>query len=123
LFTGTFYLLMIAIGLAFGGAWRWLAHRLPAGHRGRVVGVVATGLLHRSRFGRSANPGRGARPQRQPRHRPARDVVPAWDDGRRARVMYRGALWDVELGQGATARAGDFPHRRGAGQPARRRQS
>lgn len=107
LFIGTFYLLMIAIGLALGGivalAGAGLSvQAIVAG----IVGVVATGVLHRSRFGR---PGR---------HDPHRDrnvnldigqhvTVPAWDNGR-ARVMYRGALWDVELGQGATAQSGDF---------------
>jgi membrane protein implicated in regulation of membrane protease activity len=107
LFTGTFYLLMIAIGLAVGGLVAlagagWAVQAIAAG----VVGVVATGLLHRSRFGRPA------------RHDATRDrnvnldigqrvTVPAWDNGR-ARVMYRGALWDVELGQGATAHPGDF---------------
>jgi membrane protein implicated in regulation of membrane protease activity len=107
LFTGTFYLLMIAIGLAVGGLVAlagagWPAQAIAAG----VVGVLATGLLHRSRFGRPA------------RHDATRDrnvnldigqrvTVPAWDNGR-ARVMYRGALWDVELGQGATAHPGDF---------------
>jgi membrane protein implicated in regulation of membrane protease activity len=107
LFTGTFYLLMIAIGLAVGGIVAlagagWPLQAIVAG----VVGVVATGLLHRSRFGRPA------------RHDATRDrnvnldigqrvTVPAWDNGR-ARVMYRGALWDVELGQGATAHPGDF---------------
>jgi hypothetical protein len=34
-------------------------------------------------------------------------TVPAWDNGR-ARVMYRGALWDVELGQGVAPHAGEF---------------
>jgi membrane protein implicated in regulation of membrane protease activity len=107
LFTGTFYLLMIAIGLSVGGLVAlagagWPVQAIAAG----VVGVVATGLLHRSRFGRPA------------RHDATRDrnvnldigqrvTVPAWDNGR-ARVMYRGALWDVELGQGATAHPGDF---------------
>src|SRR5437763_15532146 len=107
LFTGTFYLLMIAIGLGVGGIVALLGVSVPlqtiaAG----VVGVLATGLLHRSRFGRPA------------RHEATRDrnvnldigqhlTVPAWHNGR-ARVMYRGALWDVELGQGATARPGDF---------------
>jgi membrane protein implicated in regulation of membrane protease activity len=107
LFTGTFYLLMIAIGLAVGGivalaGAAWPLQAIAAG----VVGVLATGLLHRSRFGRPA------------RHDATRDrnvnldigqrvTVPAWDNGR-ARVMYRGALWDVELGQGATAHPGDF---------------
>jgi len=108
LFTGTFYLLMIAIGLAVGGLAALGGAGLPAqAIVAGVVGVLATGLLHRSRFGR-----------RQGRHDAARDrnvnldigqrvTVPAWDKGR-ARVMYRGALWDVELGQGATPQAGDF---------------
>lgn len=107
LFTGTFYLLMIAIGLALGGIVALGGAGLPlqaivAG----AVGVLATFLLHRSRLGRP------------PKHQANRDrnvnldigqrvTVPAWDNGR-ARVMYRGALWDVELGQGATPQAGDF---------------
>jgi len=107
LFIGTFYLLMIAIGLAVGGIVALLGAGLPlqavvAG----AIGVLATGLLHRSRFGH---------PARQDARRDSnvnldigqRVTVPAWDNGR-ARVMYRGALWDVELGQGATPQAGDF---------------
>jgi len=71
-----------------------------------VVGVLATALLHRSRFGRPA------RSDASRDHNVNLDIgqrvnVPAWDNGR-ARVMYRGALWDVELGQGATPLAGDF---------------
>jgi membrane protein implicated in regulation of membrane protease activity len=107
LFSGTFYLLMIAIGLAFG------AMAALAGATGPVqaivagiVGVIATGLLHRSRFGKpgKTNPARD--------HNVNLDIgqrvtVPSWQDGR-ARVMYRGALWDVELGQGAVPQAGDF---------------
>ena len=69
-----------------------------------VVGVLATLLLRRSRYGR---------PQRRD---PAFDAginidigqtvnVPQWQDGT-ARVMYRGALWDVELVPGATAAPG-----------------
>jgi membrane protein implicated in regulation of membrane protease activity len=107
LFTGTFYLLMIAIGLAIGGIVALAGAGTPLqAIAAAAVGVLATGLLHRSRFGRPA------------RHEAARDrnvnldigqhvTVPAWDNGR-ARVMYRGALWDVELGQGATPRPGDF---------------
>jgi membrane protein implicated in regulation of membrane protease activity len=107
LLSGTFYLLMIAIGLACGALAAWLGasaalQTVVAG----IVGVIATALLHKSRLGRPS------------RHNAARDqnvnldigqrvTVPAWQDGR-ARVMYRGALWDVELGQGATAKAGDF---------------
>jgi membrane protein implicated in regulation of membrane protease activity len=68
--------------------------------------MIATGVLHRSRFGKPAktNPARD--------HNVNLDIgqrvtVPTWQDGR-ARVMYRGALWDVELGQGAVPHAGDF---------------
>jgi membrane protein implicated in regulation of membrane protease activity len=107
LFTGTFYLLMIAIGLAVGGIVALAGGGFPVQAIGAAfVAIAATGWLHRSRFGRPA------------RHDASRDrnvnldigqhvMVPAWDHGR-ARVMYRGALWDVELGQGATPQAGDF---------------
>jgi membrane protein implicated in regulation of membrane protease activity len=107
LFTGTFYLLMIAIGLAVGGLIALAGGGFPAQAIGAaVVAIGATGWLHRSRLGR---PGR---------HEATRDrnvnldigqhvTVPVWDKGR-ARVMYRGALWDVELGQGATPQGGEF---------------
>jgi membrane protein implicated in regulation of membrane protease activity len=107
LFTGTFYLLMMAIGLGVGGLVAlggapWPAQAVAAA----VVGVLATGLLHRSRFGRPARVD-ASRDSNVNLDIGQRVTVPAWDNGR-ARVMYRGALWDVELGQGATARAGDF---------------
>ncbi|HEX9172864.1 MAG TPA: NfeD family protein [Telluria sp.] len=107
LFTGTFYLLMIAIGLAFGALAALLGWPVPAQTIvAAVVGVIATGLLHRSRLGRphKGNPARD--------HNVNIDIgqsleVPAWQAGH-ARVMYRGALWDVELGPGAQAEAGRF---------------
>jgi membrane protein implicated in regulation of membrane protease activity len=107
LFTGTFYLLMMALGLASGALAAWLGATMPVQTiAAAVVGIVATGLLHRSRLGRP------------PRVDPARDknvnmdigqqvAVDTWHDGH-ARVMYRGALWDVELGPGAQPAAGDF---------------
>jgi membrane protein implicated in regulation of membrane protease activity len=107
LFTGTFYLLMIAIGLAVGGVVALLGAGGPAQTiAAAAVGVLATALLHRSRFGR---PGRSeaTRDCNVNLDIGQRVTVPAWDNGR-ARVMYRGALWDVELGQGATPQAGDF---------------
>jgi membrane protein implicated in regulation of membrane protease activity len=107
LFTGTFYLLMIAIGLAFGALAAWL------GMSGAVqtivaaaVGVLATGLLHRSRFGRPVR-GDAARDPNVNIDIGQRVDVAEWHGGK-ARVMYRGALWDVELGQGAIAEAGVF---------------
>lgn len=107
LFVGTFYLLMIAIGLALGGIVALLGAGVPAqAIVAGLVGVVATGVLHRSKFGRPAR--HGAQRDRNVNLDIGQHVtVPAWDNGR-ARVMYRGALWDVELGQGATAQSGDF---------------
>lgn len=100
LFTGTFYLLMIALGLAAGGLaalggtmleWQLLA--------AAVVGMVAVLLLRRSRFGRARTRAAGTDPN------VLLDIgqvveVPAWHAQGQlstARVPYRGALWDVEL--------------------------
>jgi membrane protein implicated in regulation of membrane protease activity len=107
LFTGTFYLLMIAIGLAFGGIAALLGLNGPAQTLiAAAVGLVATAVLHRSRFGRPAKQS-ASRDQNVNLDIGGRVSVPGWQDGR-ARVMYRGALWDVELGSGAIAEAGDF---------------
>lgn len=107
LFTGTFYVLMIAIGMAFGAVAAMLGFSTPVQILvAAVIGVIATGLLHRSRFGR---------PMKQ---NSARDPnvnfdigqsvqVDSWNDGK-ARVMYRGAMWDIDLAPGAVAGAGAF---------------
>jgi membrane protein implicated in regulation of membrane protease activity len=107
LFTGTFYLLMIAIGLGFG-ALAALAGSSGAAQTvaAALVGVLATGLLHRSRFGRPAR-GNAARDPNVNLDIGQHLRVDEWRGGQ-ARVMYRGALWDVELGQGALAQAGVF---------------
>ncbi|NEX59753.1 NfeD family protein [Noviherbaspirillum galbum] len=96
LFTGTFYLLMIALGLAAGG----LVALVGAGEAAQfvaaaIVGVAATSILHRTRLGK------------QTRHAASRnpDVlldigqqlrIDSWSE-RSARASYRGAEWDVEL--------------------------
>ncbi len=107
LFTGTFYVLMIAIGMVFGALAAMFGMSVPA--QIAIVGVVAlvaTGLLHRSRFGRPARRDAARDPNvmldiGQTLH------VDTWRDGS-ARVMYRGAMWDVDLGPGAIAAAGTF---------------
>lgn len=106
LFSGTFYLLMIALGMLAGA----LAALLGAGDALQLLtaaatGAVATGLLHR----------------RRPRKvDSARDpnvnldigqslYVPHWHpEHATARVMYRGAMWDVDLAPGAHATVGQF---------------
>lgn len=107
LFTGTFYILMIAIGVATGAlaalAGLSLSMQIIVS---AVVGVIATVLLHRSRFGAPSRRDAGRDPNVNI-DIGQRVVVDAWQDGR-ARVKYRGALWDVELGPGATAEAGDY---------------
>ena len=102
LFIGTFYLLMIAIGLAAGA----LAASLGLGMAAQtlvaaLVGIGATVALRRSGFGKL-----GSRVQAERDPNVNMDIgqtvnVPAWQDGS-ARVMYRGALWDVELDRSAS---------------------
>ena len=104
--TGTFYLLMIALGLAAGAV---------AGHLGfglsmqvllaALVGGGATAAWHWHRA-------------RQPQSAPAREnrdvnldigervEVSAWAADRTARVRYRGSAWTARLAPGATAAAG-----------------
>jgi membrane protein implicated in regulation of membrane protease activity len=107
LFTGTFYLLMIAIGLACGGIAALLGLSGPIQTLvAAATGLVATSILHRSRFGRPARIS-ASRDQNVNLDIGGRVTVPGWQNGR-ARVMYRGALWDVELGPGAQPEAGEY---------------
>ncbi|HZX29464.1 MAG TPA: NfeD family protein [Telluria sp.] len=106
LLTGTFYLLMIALGLLAGALAAWLgAAALAQAAASAIVGGAATWLLYRRRA-------------RRPVTDVARDPnvnmdvgqtvsVQKWHEGR-ARVQYRGALWDVELAPGATPHPGEY---------------
>ena len=107
LFTGTFYLLMIAIGIAFGGvsALYGLSPALQT-TVAAIVGVIATGVLHRSRFGRPHRVDSARDPNMNMDIGQTVDV-PQWHDGS-ARVLYRGALWDVSLAPGAPPEPGKF---------------
>jgi membrane protein implicated in regulation of membrane protease activity len=107
LFTGTFYVLMIAIGMAFGALAAMFGMSMPAQVAiAAVIGVLATGLLHRSRFGRPLKQDAARDPNvnfdiGQTLH------VDTWHDGS-ARVMYRGAQWDVDLAPGAISGPGTY---------------
>lgn len=105
--TGTFYLLMIALGLAAGAL---------AAHGGlalstqvicaALIGGGATALWHWRRY-------------RQPQSAPAREnhdvnldigervFVDAWATDRTARVQYRGSAWTARLAPGAVAAPGE----------------
>lgn len=105
LFVGTFYLLMVAIGILAGGIAAAFGATMPIQSLiAAVVGVVATLLLRRySRKTRSAA-------TRDPNANLdiGRSIsVAAWHDGT-ARVMYRGALWDVDLAPGGNPAAGQY---------------
>lgn len=112
MFTGTFYLLMIGIGLAAGGTVA-LAGASDSVQLvvAAIVGSIATYGLRRSKWGRTA------------RREAASDpnvnldigqtlVVETWSgnagEARTARATYRGAQWDVELAHGARAQPGTF---------------
>jgi membrane protein implicated in regulation of membrane protease activity len=102
---------MIAVGMVAGGL---TALTGASGSIqlvvGALVGTAATVGLHRSRFGK------------QNRTEAARDVnvnldigetiaVPEWTQGAAtatARVMYRGAMWDIDLEAGGNAEPGSF---------------
>ena len=107
LFTGTFYVLMIAIGMGFGALAALFGFSVPAQiATAAVVGVLATGLLHRSRFGRPLRSDAARDPNVNLDIGQSLEVG-SWSDGK-ARVMYRGAMWDVDLAPGAIAGAGTF---------------
>jgi membrane protein implicated in regulation of membrane protease activity len=107
LITGTFYVLMIAIGMAFGALAAMLGFGMPVQVLvSAVVGLVATGLLHRSRFGRPQR-GDAARDPNVNIDIGQTVKVDTWSDGK-ARIMYRGAQWDVDLAPGAIAEGGTF---------------
>ncbi len=100
LLTGTFYLLMIALGFLAGALAKLYGASLAAQCTwAALIALAAVVLLRRSRFGRR-------RERRDASTNPdvVLDVgspleVPAWRDGH-ARVPYRGAEWDVELAPG-----------------------
>lgn len=110
--TGTFYLLMIAIGTAVGGI------AALAGVNGTwqcviaaIVAAIATAALHRSRFGRSVNIDASRDPNVNldiGQTVEVREWLHTTNSAGNARVMYRGALWDIELAPGGEAIAGSF---------------
>lgn len=92
LLTGTFYLLVIGIAVAFGGVAAWMGASAPIQWlTACVLGFFGVVSLERWKRGRGAVP-----PQR------ALDVgqmvrVQSWGPDRTARVSYRGSTWDAEL--------------------------
>jgi len=105
--TGTFYLLMIALGLAAGAVATHLGFGMTAQViAAALIGGGATAFWHWRRYN-------------QPQSAPARenrDVnldigervnVTAWAADRTARVQYRGSAWTARLAPGAAAVPGE----------------
>ena len=107
LFTGTFYLLMIALGFAAGGVAALLGVSFELQVMvAAAVGANATYFLRKSSFAKSRKMSSARDPNVN------LDIgqvltVEKWD-GSHARVMYRGALWDVDLAPGSQAESGEF---------------
>jgi membrane protein implicated in regulation of membrane protease activity len=100
LMTGTFYLLMIALGFLAGV----LAYGLDAPFDVQLVVAAAVALiavivLRRSRLGRLRRNTDASRDPGVNLDIGESLAVAGWRD-RRARAMYRGAEWDVELAPG-----------------------
>jgi membrane protein implicated in regulation of membrane protease activity len=97
--TGTFYLLMVALGAAAGA----LAAHAGVGATGQVVaaavfaaGATAGWHFKRARSNRDVNLDIGQRLQ-----------VPEWQADGSARVSYRGAMWSVRFAGGGQPAAGE----------------
>lgn len=112
MFTGTFYLLMIGFGFAAGGlvALAGLGGELQL-IAAATVGIFSVFALRRSKWGRTTQRNAASDPNVNLDIGQAL-VVDTWNGNeggaRTARVKYRGALWDVELEQGAIACSGIF---------------
>ncbi|WP_151634897.1 NfeD family protein [Noviherbaspirillum aerium] len=112
MFSGTFYLLMISLGMASAALVALAGEQRPMQFAvAAVVGIICTFVLRRSRWGRV----RRSEAARDPNVNldigqmvEVSEWSPEHGTPRRARVMYRGALWDVELEEGDSAATGTY---------------
>lgn len=112
LFTGTFYLLMIAIGIAAGALTAWLGMSDGVQYlTAAAVGIGATLALNRSKLGQGKAPRQNSEPAT------SLDIgqfieVNQWtvheDVSATARAMYRGAQWDIDFSGAEVPRAGRY---------------
>lgn len=107
IFSGTFYLLMIAAGALAGGvvALAGLVFALQMAIAA-IVGAITIFLLRKSSFAKK----RRLSAARDPNVNLdiGQTVYIAQWQGNHARAMYRGAMWDIELMPGGAAVAGTF---------------
>jgi membrane protein implicated in regulation of membrane protease activity len=98
--TGTFYLLVIAIGVACGGVAGWLGAGLEIQLVvAAVLGSAGTLILRRWRA-------QSARRKPEPPLDVGEKVqVESWNENGSARVKHRGTQWDAELEDAKTVRS------------------
>jgi len=106
--TGTFYLLMIALGLA-AGAVAVLFGAAPAVQLfiAAIVGGGATAIWHWRRVSRAGPPMPTARDRDVNLDVGERVHVSAWAADGTARVSYRGSTWEARAQPGAPLAAGE----------------
>lgn len=102
LFTGTFYLLMVAVGLVAGALAAGLHFSFSSQMIiAAIVGAIATIALHNSKYGWKGNKKDATRDPNVNMDIGQSLEINEWKDlgnGKfAARAMYRGAMWDVEL--------------------------
>ena len=112
IFIGTFYLLMISVGLAAGAAAAWFGMDISLQLIvAAIVGSIATYALRKSRLG-STQKLDVARDRNVLLDIGQTVTVNEWQAGGAgrsiARVMYRGAMWDFELEPDQPPKAGVF---------------
>lgn len=104
--TGTFYLLLVALGLAASGMAAYadlsLVWQIASG---LVVSLIGLAVLFRRRQSK-------ARVATQSNPNVVQDIgktviVDAWDENGRARVFYRGAHWSARIDAGQPAQPGE----------------
>jgi membrane protein implicated in regulation of membrane protease activity len=113
IFSGTFYLLMLAIGMAAGGMLAWFqADDTVQVIVAALVALIATYLLRKSKYGKIQKSADAARDPNVNMDIGQIVSIDEWknEQGEQyvARVTYRGAMWDVELAENADPRAGLF---------------
>ena len=98
--TGTFYMLVLSVALAIGGAAAWLGLGEPLQLiLGAATGIAGIILLRRAKAARPAGAGSQNFDIGQPVH------VIAWREDGTARVHFRGTDWDAEPESPDTPRA------------------
>lgn len=101
LLTGTFYLLVLGIAVAFGGVAAWFGASVPV--QWLTAGVLA--LAGTSGVRRWKRRLVASTPQQAPLDVGQMVQVKTWGPDNTARVAYRGSTWDAELATPTTAKA------------------